>query len=745
MESKVVYLDGDDSVRAIVKPEQNTLILRDLPSGTKLDDVIGIFERAKDGSSSTDLTPVGVRSDMMDTWCVLVAVVWLAHLFFPSCPTSNPSNAPLLSTFASRFVTFSSEAAARNALQAIQLVKYNDKRISARLKTTAPVKPIYTGRGGPGPQGGQQQNQPSPQGSGQGIPSPVGQPSVGAYPARPEFYGGPISPEYASPMGMIAPPMFFAAYPGMPPQPMGPGGYPMGPPMGPGGMGMPPMAYTSMMMPGPGGKWSPNNAMPMMGMGGPMGGQGPSPRNNMKGRSQRMQYPPYEGPQGQWGNSPGHRGGGYGGGGAPAGRHLNEGGGGYSKQGNAPYSDRSGERSNRTFRRDGGNGDGRLGSGSQDGNDGMGSHSGDRGDDRHNGGSRPRNGARNDARGGDIRSGDRRYQGDMSSAGGDSGAEHDSRDGPQGAASRFHQAQGGDSAGKSAGGGGSNNSNSSSGGGAGGLASRSNDRQEDTATSASTTTSTSASMSVQHLDQIEVSDGASAMAVSPGPGEDVNEVAASASGVRGSLKKTANVARSEGGTKPDGEAGEAGSRFIKKDGVPIDSRKEGTGAKSAGAGSTGGAKVPSQRTPKDREARDKPKKEPRQPEFDFSSASDFPMIAGGDSAVPSPTAAVVVTAQAKPTFGSFFAPPFRTCHTGGELTYSLLHPTHQHTHTFAPLFQTTLELFAVDPKRQQLAQRLLSHPLQLPQPLKPARWERPKPTLHHPRRRKPRRRRARTA
>ena len=97
MESKVVYLDGDDSVRAIVKPEQNTLILRDLPSGTKLDDVIGIFERAKEpGSSSADITPVGVRSDMMDTWCVLVAVVWLPTLLFPFLvEPCNPSNAPL--------------------------------------------------------------------------------------------------------------------------------------------------------------------------------------------------------------------------------------------------------------------------------------------------------------------------------------------------------------------------------------------------------------------------------------------------------------------------------------------------------------------------------------------------------------------------------------------------------------------------------------------------------------------------
>jgi hypothetical protein len=44
--SKVIYIHEDDTVRAIVKPEQNILILRDIPSSTSSDEIVDIFTRA---------------------------------------------------------------------------------------------------------------------------------------------------------------------------------------------------------------------------------------------------------------------------------------------------------------------------------------------------------------------------------------------------------------------------------------------------------------------------------------------------------------------------------------------------------------------------------------------------------------------------------------------------------------------------------------------------------------------------
>ena len=69
-ESKVVYLHDDDTVRAIVKPEQNTLILRDIPSNTPSNDIVGIFTRAVTAGDEVGFTPAGIRADMNDTWCV---------------------------------------------------------------------------------------------------------------------------------------------------------------------------------------------------------------------------------------------------------------------------------------------------------------------------------------------------------------------------------------------------------------------------------------------------------------------------------------------------------------------------------------------------------------------------------------------------------------------------------------------------------------------------------------------------
>lgn len=105
-----------------------------------------------------------------------------------------------------------------------------------------------------------------------------------------------MSPEFASPLGIMGPPMFFPGYPVPPPMA---GGYPMGPPMA-GGPGIP-MVYPPMMM-GQGGKMQwPSGHPGMMGghmMQGPMG-QGPQGRG-MKGR-QRMQQSPYPNNP-QWNN-----------------------------------------------------------------------------------------------------------------------------------------------------------------------------------------------------------------------------------------------------------------------------------------------------------------------------------------------------------------------------------------------------------------------------------------------------------
>ena len=75
MESKTVYIHGeDDTVRAIVKPEQNTLILRDIPSDTATEDIADIFVRAAAVSeeaaagSGAGIVPTGIRADMNDTW-----------------------------------------------------------------------------------------------------------------------------------------------------------------------------------------------------------------------------------------------------------------------------------------------------------------------------------------------------------------------------------------------------------------------------------------------------------------------------------------------------------------------------------------------------------------------------------------------------------------------------------------------------------------------------------------------------
>ena len=91
----------DDMVRSTNwKPEQNTLILRDISSSTPIDDVRQIFTDAN--------CPIvqSIRADMNDIW----------------------------------YVVFSSEIDARAALAAIANAKFENTKIKARLKTESIAK-----------------------------------------------------------------------------------------------------------------------------------------------------------------------------------------------------------------------------------------------------------------------------------------------------------------------------------------------------------------------------------------------------------------------------------------------------------------------------------------------------------------------------------------------------------------------------------------------------------------------------
>jgi len=53
---------------AAAKPEQNTLILRDIAGATPSGDIVGIFTAAVTAEGSPCPAPQSVRSDMNDTW-----------------------------------------------------------------------------------------------------------------------------------------------------------------------------------------------------------------------------------------------------------------------------------------------------------------------------------------------------------------------------------------------------------------------------------------------------------------------------------------------------------------------------------------------------------------------------------------------------------------------------------------------------------------------------------------------------
>lgn len=97
----------EDSVRPNFKVEQNTIILRDIPSATSSDELLQIFK-------SVPSCPAvkSIRSDMNDTW----------------------------------FVAFHNEEAARAALLSIRNSTFNSKPIRARLKTESITKSFYSPR-----------------------------------------------------------------------------------------------------------------------------------------------------------------------------------------------------------------------------------------------------------------------------------------------------------------------------------------------------------------------------------------------------------------------------------------------------------------------------------------------------------------------------------------------------------------------------------------------------------------------
>ena len=109
-----MLLVTEDGVRPLVRPEQTTLILRDIPSDTPVDIIRDIFQKASQPSTHSSAGPLcppttNVRADMNDTW----------------------------------FVSFATEAEARQALESIRTVKFNGKTLKARLKTESANKAYF--------------------------------------------------------------------------------------------------------------------------------------------------------------------------------------------------------------------------------------------------------------------------------------------------------------------------------------------------------------------------------------------------------------------------------------------------------------------------------------------------------------------------------------------------------------------------------------------------------------------------
>jgi hypothetical protein len=112
-ECKSIFI-SEDGIRSIIKPEQNTLILRDISSTTSVEDITSIFSNLLE--TDTDCPQAqSVRPDMNNTW----------------------------------YITFTTETDARVALETLRLrnTHFNDKPVRARLKTESLNKSYYTGNG----------------------------------------------------------------------------------------------------------------------------------------------------------------------------------------------------------------------------------------------------------------------------------------------------------------------------------------------------------------------------------------------------------------------------------------------------------------------------------------------------------------------------------------------------------------------------------------------------------------------
>jgi len=66
---------------AASKPEQNTLILRDIPKSTPSEDIVALFTAAVTAEGTPCPAPQSVRADMNDTWYVLLLLCDCDSLF----------------------------------------------------------------------------------------------------------------------------------------------------------------------------------------------------------------------------------------------------------------------------------------------------------------------------------------------------------------------------------------------------------------------------------------------------------------------------------------------------------------------------------------------------------------------------------------------------------------------------------------------------------------------------------------
>lgn len=96
----------DDVIKSNIKPEQNTLILRDLSTSKTTEEIFKIFSDLKLSNGAACPVVQSARADIENTW----------------------------------FVTFSNESDARSAWQAIRSVVIDGRKVSARLKTESTAK-----------------------------------------------------------------------------------------------------------------------------------------------------------------------------------------------------------------------------------------------------------------------------------------------------------------------------------------------------------------------------------------------------------------------------------------------------------------------------------------------------------------------------------------------------------------------------------------------------------------------------